>query len=179
MRTRPVSLDALGPNAVAVPTPSIASPRLRLPWRTMADALADPAWCPTWDQAPIWCTEPDAIVEQLTNHPSSDSLTRRQVTDLAARLCRRNAVAATKLVESFSDPDPRASLLAQCWDRDDWSRLWWVRAELRWQGLDHEVEDELAGLLARRYSQYADQPFSHVLVFAIDSISGWSASANA
>ena len=29
--------------------------------------------------------------------------------------------------------DPRASLMAQCWDRDDWSRLWWVRAELRWQ----------------------------------------------
>lgn len=75
--------------------------------------------------------------------------------------------------------DPRASLLAQCWDRDDWSKLWWVRVELRWQGPGHELEEALADLLAQRYSQYADKPFSHVLVFAIDSISGWSASTDA
>ena len=30
--------------------------------------------------------------------------------------------------------DPRAALLVEHWDRGDWSRLWWVRAELRWQG---------------------------------------------
>jgi hypothetical protein len=30
--------------------------------------------------------------------------------------------------------DPRATLLVEHWDRGDWSRLWWVRAELRWQG---------------------------------------------
>lgn len=71
--------------------------------------------------------------------------------------------------------DPRASLLAQCWDRDDWTRLWWVRVELRWQGLGHEHEEVLADLLGQRYAQYADKPFSHVLVFRIDSISGWAA----
>ena len=32
------------------------------------------------------------------------------------------------------EADPRATLLVEHWDRDDWSRLWWVRAELRWQG---------------------------------------------
>src|SRR6185312_10108116 len=32
------------------------------------------------------------------------------------------------------EADPRATLLAEQWDPDDWSRLWWVRAELRWQG---------------------------------------------
>ena len=31
------------------------------------------------------------------------------------------------------EADPRATLLVEHWDRDDWSRLWWVRAELRWQ----------------------------------------------
>ena len=71
--------------------------------------------------------------------------------------------------------DPRASLMAQCWDRDDWSRLWWVRVEMRWQGLGHPHEAALAALLAQRYPQYADQPFSHVLVFRIDGISGWAA----
>jgi Pyridoxamine 5'-phosphate oxidase len=29
--------------------------------------------------------------------------------------------------------DTRATLLVEHWDRGDWSRLWWVRAELRWQ----------------------------------------------
>src|SRR6201994_4699125 len=32
------------------------------------------------------------------------------------------------------EADPRATLLVEHWDRRDWSRLWWVRAELRWQG---------------------------------------------
>ena len=34
------------------------------------------------------------------------------------------------------ETDPRGTLLVEHWDRDDWSRLWWVRAELRWQGDD-------------------------------------------
>ena len=32
------------------------------------------------------------------------------------------------------EADPRATLLIEHWDRDDWSTLWWVRAELRWHG---------------------------------------------
>ncbi len=30
--------------------------------------------------------------------------------------------------------DPRATLAIEHWDRDDWSKLWWVRARLRWSG---------------------------------------------
>ena len=33
----------------------------------------------------------------------------------------------------------------------------------------------LADLLAQRYVQYRDKPFDHVMVFAIRSITGWSA----
>ena len=36
------------------------------------------------------------------------------------------------------EADPRATLLVEHWDRDDWSRLWWVRAELHSEG-DAEV----------------------------------------
>ena len=32
------------------------------------------------------------------------------------------------------EADPRGTLLVEHWDRDDWSQLWWVRAELRFQG---------------------------------------------
>jgi hypothetical protein len=73
--------------------------------------------------------------------------------------------------------DPRATLLVEHWDPDDWSRLWWVRAELRWQGDD--VADRAAALaaeLARRYPQYRDQPFARVLVLRIVGTTGWAAS---
>lgn len=74
------------------------------------------------------------------------------------------------------ESDPRATLLIEHWDRDDWSQLWWVRAELRWQG--DAVEDRAASLaveLARRYAQYQQQPFERVLVFRILGLTGWAA----
>jgi hypothetical protein len=75
------------------------------------------------------------------------------------------------------EADPRATLLVEQWDRDDWSRLWWVRAELRWQGDDvADREESLATELARRYSQYQDRPFERVLVLRVVTVSGWSAS---
>lgn len=73
------------------------------------------------------------------------------------------------------EADPRATLLAEHWD-DDWSRLWWVRAELRWESEpDAQRVDALAELLAGRYSQYRDRPFARVLVFRLVGLSGWSA----
>ena len=75
------------------------------------------------------------------------------------------------------EADARATLLVDQWDRDDWSRLWWVRAELRWQGNDAaEREESLANELARRYPQYRDRPFARVLVLRIVAVSGWAAS---
>jgi hypothetical protein len=72
--------------------------------------------------------------------------------------------------------DPRAALLVEHWDRGDWSRLWWVRAELRWQGdaVPARAAD-LAGRLARVFPQYGDQPFTRVLVLRIAGVTGWSA----
>ncbi len=73
------------------------------------------------------------------------------------------------------EADPRATLLIEQWDSADWSRLWWVRAELRWESSAHERGPHLAGLLAARYPHYAHQPFVRVLVFRIVDVSGWSA----
>ena len=71
------------------------------------------------------------------------------------------------------EADPRATLLIDHWDRDDWSRLWWVRAELRF--VDDARDASLAALLAERFAQYHDQPFDRVLVLRIVGLTGWSA----
>jgi PPOX class probable F420-dependent enzyme len=75
------------------------------------------------------------------------------------------------------EADPRAALLVDHWDRDDWSRLWWVRAELRWQGDAAGRAAALAAHLAGRYPQYRDRPFARVLVLRIVGVTGWAASA--
>ncbi len=78
------------------------------------------------------------------------------------------------------EADPRATLLVEHWDRDDWSQLWWVRAELRWQGdSDAGREAALAARLAGRYPQYRDRPFARVLVLRIVGVTGWAATASA
>jgi hypothetical protein len=74
------------------------------------------------------------------------------------------------------EADPRATLLVEHWDRGDWSRLWWVRAELRWQGdAVASLTAALAARLAGRYPQYQDQPFARVLVLHIVGVVGWAA----
>ena len=73
------------------------------------------------------------------------------------------------------EADPRATLLVEHWDGEDWSRLWWVRAELRWQGDAAERAEALANRLADRYRQYRDQPFERILVLRIVGVTGWSA----
>jgi Pyridoxamine 5'-phosphate oxidase len=72
------------------------------------------------------------------------------------------------------EADPRATLLVEHWDSSDWSQLWWVRAELRWQG-DHAASRALAAQLAKRYPQYQDQPFARILVLRIVGLTGWAA----
>ncbi len=74
------------------------------------------------------------------------------------------------------DSDSRATLLVEQWDRDDWSRLWWVRASLEREAAPSaERMDGLAALLADRYAQYRDRPFDRVLVLRIVDVTGWSA----
>lgn len=72
--------------------------------------------------------------------------------------------------------DPRAALLVEHWDRHDWSRLWWVRAELRWESDGADRATSLARALADAYPQYARRPFARVLVFTVRSVTGWAAS---
>jgi PPOX class probable F420-dependent enzyme len=74
------------------------------------------------------------------------------------------------------EADPRATLLVEHWDRDDWSQLWWVRAELDWQAdVDTERAAGLAAGLSERFVQYSDQPFEKVLVLRIVRVTGWAA----
>jgi len=84
--------------------------------------------------------------------------------------------ASTRLQrERNLEADPRATLLVEHWDPADWSRLWWVRAELRWEGdAAGSRAATLATGLADRYSQYRDEPFARVLVLRIVGVSGWS-----
>jgi hypothetical protein len=73
--------------------------------------------------------------------------------------------------------DPRATLSIERWDRDDWSKLWWVRARLRWLGHgSHAPTDALADRLAESFVQYRDKPFAAVHVFEIVAVTGWAAS---
>ena len=79
--------------------------------------------------------------------------------------------------EDNLEADPRGALLVEHWDIDDWSRLWWVRADL-----EHVVDpspellEDLGERLARTVPQYADRPFHRVLVCRIVRTTGWSAS---
>ena len=86
--------------------------------------------------------------------------------------------ASTRLQrEDNLEADPRGALLVEHWDTDDWSRLWWVRADL-----EHVVDpspellEDLGERLARTVPQYADRPFHRVLVCRIVRTTGWSAS---
>ena len=79
--------------------------------------------------------------------------------------------------EDNLEADPRGSLLIEHWDTEDWSRLWWVRADLEHVDVPSaELVDDLANRLAGTVPQYADKPFHRVLVCRIVGVTGWSAS---
>ena len=73
------------------------------------------------------------------------------------------------------EADPRAALLVEHWNRDDWSRLWWARAELRWHPDAPTRAADLATRLAQTYAQYRNKPFTRVLVLRIIRVTGWTA----
>ena len=72
--------------------------------------------------------------------------------------------------------EPRVALLADHYE-DDWSRLWWARAD----GRAREVEDpgerkRALELLAERYPQYRERPpEGTVVAIAVDRWSDWCA----
>ena len=84
---------------------------------------------------------------------------------------------ATRLQrERNLEHDPRATLLVEHWDADDWSQLWWARAELRWESNpDTTVLSTLVDALAVNFPQYQDRRFLTVLILRVVTMSGWSA----
>jgi PPOX class probable F420-dependent enzyme len=75
--------------------------------------------------------------------------------------------------------NPRVTLLADRYD-DDWSRLWWVRADglARVIDLGDPAADRALELLAARYEQYrAQRPGGPVVAVQVEKWTGWSAQA--
>ena len=69
--------------------------------------------------------------------------------------------------------DPRVSLLVDHYE-DDWSQLWWARAD----GIATVHDDGPVALLAARYPQYAaDPPAGPFIAIAVEHWSGWSATS--
>jgi PPOX class probable F420-dependent enzyme len=71
--------------------------------------------------------------------------------------------------------NPAVSVLADHYE-DDWTKLWWVRADGTARVLTDESEAMRAiDLLARRYRQYVSQrPGGPVVAIHIDRLSGWT-----
>ena len=72
--------------------------------------------------------------------------------------------------------NPCVAVLADHYE-DDWSALWWVRADGRASVIsDPEEIAGPIGLLAERYPQYvASPPAGPVIVIRVDRWTGWSA----
>ena len=77
--------------------------------------------------------------------------------------------------------DPRVSLLADHYE-DDWSHLWWARADGLASVLKEgeEGRDGLLDLLARKYRQYTEQrPDGPVISIEVTRWTAWASSAHA
>jgi hypothetical protein len=75
--------------------------------------------------------------------------------------------------------DATATLVCEQWVRHDWSRLWWVKAQLtRRSGHDvtTKLRENCEEELRRKYFQYRGSEFADLLVFDVKSVSGWAAS---
>ena len=73
--------------------------------------------------------------------------------------------------------EPRCALLVDRYD-DDWSQLWWVRADGTAAVVDEPAPDHPAlRLLADRYAPYREQaPRGPLVIVTVHRWSGWSAS---
>ena len=71
--------------------------------------------------------------------------------------------------------NPAVSVLADHYE-DDWSKLWWVRADGTARVVtDSEEARHATDLLANRYAQYRpDRPEGPVVAIHIDRLTGWS-----
>jgi PPOX class probable F420-dependent enzyme len=87
---------------------------------------------------------------------------------------------ATRRLARLADlaADPRATVLADHYE-EDWSALWWVRADGRARVLDDVGDPQAAralDLLAERYAQYrARRPDGPVVALDVERLTGWAA----
>jgi PPOX class probable F420-dependent enzyme len=72
--------------------------------------------------------------------------------------------------------NPRVSVLVDRYD-DDWTRLWWARADGKARVVTDGIELERAlSALRERYPQYARVALTGpAMVIAVERLSGWSA----
>jgi PPOX class probable F420-dependent enzyme len=74
--------------------------------------------------------------------------------------------------------DPRATVLADHYE-EDWSALWWVRADGRARVLEDMTAPEAAralDLLVERYPQYREhRPAGPVIALDVELLTGWTA----
>ena len=76
------------------------------------------------------------------------------------------------------EADPRATLLVEHWDFDDWSTLWWVRASLVLTDVDTPIRPwtSTRGHSPRSTPQYAGGGIKSVIPLRIVDLVSWSAS---
>lgn len=74
--------------------------------------------------------------------------------------------------------EPRCALLADHYD-DEWSRLWWVRADGRADVIDDPGQDHPGlALLAARYDAYrSDPPKGPLVIVSVERWTGWAAAS--
>jgi PPOX class probable F420-dependent enzyme len=74
--------------------------------------------------------------------------------------------------------DPAATLLCEQWSRDDWSKLWWVRADLACRSA-HDISgtelEEGARALREKYHQYRGTEFAAIVFLDVANLVGWAA----
>jgi PPOX class probable F420-dependent enzyme len=79
--------------------------------------------------------------------------------------------------EENLERDGRATLLCEHWDARDWSRLWWVRARLRFTNDTSDGDATMLGdALRAKYPPYAAAVFHRLLIFDLLVLTGWAAS---
>jgi PPOX class probable F420-dependent enzyme len=73
------------------------------------------------------------------------------------------------------EENPVVSLLVDHFD-DDWSHLWWARADGEAHVLENQLAQELVDALVDKYDQYREhRPAGPVISIHINRWSGWSA----
>jgi hypothetical protein len=76
------------------------------------------------------------------------------------------------------EADPRATLLVEHWDPDDWSALWWVRVSLEHITSADATRLALRALLSAKHAQYANGGIEDVIVLKITAVHTWQATSS-